>query len=381
MEKYYCLIFSLILIGVTCIHGSPQDNEFAEFEVADEQYSETTSNLNRHKIQRWWMSQHMRRVTRLKMKKILLFLRVRHDDDDNEFEVLEKKTELGEDVGGAASEKKSLDIKPLTFADIPAHFRSNWSSYQVEAIALVIILLYVINYLYGKSCNHAIAYNWFLENREQLEQHSHWSEMMAIQLRLATNFVRPKLDRVVHKVDLDKGEMDSFVLIFGNRKSVLRAVKDMADCVAEIAETIPSFVDAGTLQFLKKYEKYIEYFHFSDQYSGARVQDENYEESQHVCKSLLNFTFMMIERVRRYRLSKEGKPRQIRKDRQWRKCSSKPLICSDKRLLRPDVKKNTRAKTKVMEEEDPEKQKRLEKLEQKRDAKLRQPRMKQFKIK
>lgn len=34
-----------------------------------------------------------------------------------------------------------------------------------------------------------------------------------------------------------------------------------------------------------------------------------------------------------------------------------------------------------MEEEDPEKQKRLEKIEQKRDAKLRQPKMKQFKIK
>ena len=45
------------------------------------------------------------------------------------------------------------------------------------------------------------------------------------------NIVRPTLDRVVHKIDMDPGEMDSFVLIFGQRKSVLRAVKEMHDLV------------------------------------------------------------------------------------------------------------------------------------------------------
>lgn len=48
------------------------------------------------------------------------------------------------------------------------------------------------------------------------------------------NFFRPKSDRVIHKIDLERGEMDSFVLIFGNKKSVLRAVKDYEDLVSFI---------------------------------------------------------------------------------------------------------------------------------------------------
>ncbi|KAF7636903.1 hypothetical protein Mgra_00003643 [Meloidogyne graminicola] len=43
--------------------------------------------------------------------------------------------------------------------------------------------------------------------------------------------------------------------------------------------------------------------------------------------------------------------------------------------------KTRERKQKVMEEEDPGRQRRLEKLEQKRDAKAKQPRIKQFKIK
>lgn len=42
---------------------------------------------------------------------------------------------------------------------------------------------------------------------------------------------------------------------------------------AEIAETVPSILDSTVMQFLKKYEKYIDYFHISDQYSGARPQE------------------------------------------------------------------------------------------------------------
>lgn len=37
-------------------------------------------------------------------------------------------------------------------------------------MALIIISLYSLNYLYGKSKNHAIAYKWFSNNRERLEK-------------------------------------------------------------------------------------------------------------------------------------------------------------------------------------------------------------------
>lgn len=42
---------------------------------------------------------------------------------------------------------------------------------------------------------------------------------------------------------------------------------------AEIAESISSLLDPTTVQFLSKYEKYIDYIHISDQYSGAKLQE------------------------------------------------------------------------------------------------------------
>lgn len=46
------------------------------------------------------------------------------------------------------------------------------------------------------------------------------------------NLFQPKNDRVTHKITLDKNEIDTFVLIFGNRKSVSKTVKDMWDLVS-----------------------------------------------------------------------------------------------------------------------------------------------------
>lgn len=134
------------------------------------------------------------------------------------------------------------------------------------------ILIYLINYLVGKSKNHTVAYNWFVTNQKSLEQqfslvgddgttqepsgghliketdfsYSVWCtgragcKGMLTQLKLQkrqdllaslNNVFRPKLDRVVHRVDLDQGGMDSFVLIFGQQKSVVKVVKEMADLV------------------------------------------------------------------------------------------------------------------------------------------------------
>lgn len=220
----------------------------------------------------------------------------------------------------------------------------------MEAVALALIVIYVINYLYGKTRNHSIAVGWFEKNRPLLEQqfslvgddgisqeavgghlvkdtdasYSVWSSGragcsgMLTQLKLVKRqdlmsvvlqLVKPKSDRIVHKIELDKQEMDSFVIAFGQRKSVTKAAKELTDLVsdlyvwqgvalvlqstyaverkgtekyglspnctvyAEIAETVPAIVDSTVIQFLKKYEKYIDSFHISDQFSGPRPQE------------------------------------------------------------------------------------------------------------
>ena len=50
-------------------------------------------------------------------------------------------------------------------------------------------------------------------------------------LGLAIGIVRPQADRVTHKINLDRNEMDTFVLIFGQRKYVARTVREFTDLV------------------------------------------------------------------------------------------------------------------------------------------------------
>jgi hypothetical protein len=42
---------------------------------------------------------------------------------------------------------------------------------------------------------------------------------------------------------------------------------------SEIAEATASMIDSAIVSTLKKYEQYIEYIHFSDQYSGLKPSE------------------------------------------------------------------------------------------------------------
>ncbi|CAK5060831.1 unnamed protein product [Meloidogyne enterolobii] len=477
------LFFLLFFCHFQLIKTAPSfdDNEFAEFEIADEPHVSFANNDVKEEGQK---VDEVKEDVREAAKQTDPTEDFSFLADEDEFEQAEKDLEANQGEADTAG-KQGDTIKPLTFADVPSHFRSNWSSYQIESIALFVIIIYVINYLYGKTKNYSIALKWFSDNREKLEQQfalvgddgtsteemeghliretefsytvwstgrtgckgmltqikvyktcrrhfgflgkslvwekkeSGWvldgSKCLGIgfQLRkrqdllgILLNIIRPQPDRVVHKIDMDPNEMDSFVLIFGQRKSVLRAVKEMHDlsvyvtekknfeklqllpsfCVyAEVAEIVPAIIDSTTVHFLKRCEKYIEYVHISDQYSGAKQQDfilNSDNDDTSMDELLLNFTFYILERVKNYRLSKEGK---IRADRKRQNVQENFLKMTHQQRqeaaqIRREEKTRER-KQKVMEEEDPDRQRRLEKLEQKRDAKAKQPRIKQFKIK
>nr|CAD2169599.1 unnamed protein product [Meloidogyne enterolobii] len=464
MEYHQLLLFLLLFFcHFQLIKTAPSfdDNEFAEFEIADEEPQVSFANNDvkeEHKVDEIKADAVREAPKQTDPTEDFSFLA-----DEDEFEQAEKDLETNQGEADTAG-KQGDTIKPLTFADVPSHFRSNWSSYQIESIALFVIIIYVINYLYGKTKNYSIALKWFSDNREKLEQqfalvgddgtsteemeghliretefsYTVWSTgrtgckgmLTQIKLRkrqdllgIMLNIIRPQLDRVVHKIDMDPNEMDSFVLIFGQRKSVLRAVKEMHDlsvyvtekknfeklqllpsfCVyAEVAEIVPAIIDSTTVHFLKRCEKYIEYVHISDQYSGAKQQDgqnssklpethptlifsfilNSDNDDTSMDELLLNFTFYILERVKNYRLSKEGK---IRADRKRQNVQENFLKMTHQQRqeaaqIRREEKTRER-KQKVMEEEDPDRQRRLEKLEQKRDAKAKQPRIKQFKIK
>lgn len=111
---------------------------------------------------------------------------------------------------------------------------------------------------------------------------------------IVLNKFTPRTDRVVHRIELDPNEMDTFVLAFGLRKSLIKIFKDYPDLVsftaekkntgqyglpsnftvfAEISECVPAILDQTTCQFIKRYERFIDYFHFSDQYCGQKAPE------------------------------------------------------------------------------------------------------------
>ena len=140
----------------------------------------------------------------------------------------------------------------------------------------------MLNYLIGKQRNQSVANKWFAENIDTLSEQFAlvgddgvsenpgkvivketdcsfliWSsgrvgvQSMTSQLKLIKrqdvaglvyNYIQPKLDKVIHKVEMDKGEMDSVVIAFGNKKSVAKAFKELADLVSSFKIILFSIV-------------------------------------------------------------------------------------------------------------------------------------------
>uniref|UniRef100_A0A914R7Q2 PAT complex subunit CCDC47 n=1 Tax=Parascaris equorum TaxID=6256 RepID=A0A914R7Q2_PAREQ len=310
----------------------------------------------------------------------------------------------------------------------------------------------MINYVLGRSRNQAIAYSWFNDVANLLQQqftlvgddgtseepteghlvketdanYSIWCsgragcQGMLIQLKLqkrqdlisvVMGLVRARQDKAVIRIDVDPNEMDSFVLAFGKRKSFTKAVKEMTDLAnlfldiflymqskftverkgverfglpssmavfAEISEAATAIIDPAVQAVVRRYESAIDYFHFSDQYSGPKPPDNDAAETD----ALMRTVFYCLEKIRRYRLSREGKLKADKKRQSEQEAFLKTTHQARQEAAQARREEKTRKrKQRLLEEEDPEKQRRLEKLEMKRDSKMRQPKMKQLKVK
>ncbi|KAI6188403.1 Coiled-coil domain-containing protein 47 [Aphelenchoides besseyi] len=441
----------LFLVFTASIVGCSKD-DFSEFDTPED-FDAPTPSLESAKTPE--------STTPLAAKVDLIFDEdefLPYDGDESIEEPLTNEKPLGK-----SETKPETKINPLTFADIPTHFRSNWSSYQVESVMLALIVIYALNFIYGKTRNHALANNWYAYSHPILEQnfalvgddgtsqdasgghmmkdteysYSIWSsgrvgvQGMLSQLKLlkrqdlvgmTINRLNPRTDKIVHKVELDSNEMDAFVFAFGLRKTVSKVAKEYTDLIsfatekknvgqfglpssfaiyAEISECIPAIIDQSMLQFIKRYERFIDYFHFSDQYCGQKMPDETLtklpdttptlvfsfnlyesEQSTELQQTLLQFMFHTIERIRRYRLSREGKAKADKNRRAVEESFLKNTHQQRQEAAQARREEKTRErKQRLLEEEDPDKQRRLQKIEAKKDNKLKQPKLKQIRVK
>uniref|UniRef100_A0A0N5AWT5 PAT complex subunit CCDC47 n=1 Tax=Syphacia muris TaxID=451379 RepID=A0A0N5AWT5_9BILA len=461
------LLLSLALRFCSCephTHADVENNEFAEFEDISEgvvdNVAETSESFSSNSEASKTTEAHY-----------ACFISATGDDDD---EFIQDDEEFEQTVKTTKDSNEPKAPQRLKFADVPAHFRSNWSSYQVEALFLLMVGLYMVNYIAGRSRNQSLAYRWFADVSSMLQEQftivgddgtsdtpseGHLlketdsnivkeeliscvgyfearmcsgrvgCQSMLIQMKLVKRqdlismligLIRPTTDKAIIRIDLDYNEMDSFVFAFGQRKAVTKAVKEMLDLslfaverksperlnlptsmavYAEMSEAITTIVDPTVQQVLRKYEKSLDYCHISDQYSGlkpaegetyTRMPDTikaiifviNMSEDKNETKALMNTVFYCLEKVRRYRLSKDGKIKADKKRQSVHEAFMKTTHQARQEAAQARKEEKTRErKQRLLEEEDPGKQRKLEKAELKRESKLRLPKMKQLRMK
>ncbi|KAK6039277.1 hypothetical protein COOONC_23218 [Cooperia oncophora] len=149
---------------------------------------------------------------------------------------------------------------------------------------------------------------------------------------------------------------------------------------AEQSEATYAIFEPGVVAILRKYEKAIEHVHISDQ-----VQGETYTRLPEVVR-LVQFCLNLDECRDKDAHELPSFARAKQKADKRRREVEEAFIKTTHQLRQEAAQARREEKTRerkqrLLEEEDPEKQRRLEKLEMKREAKAKQPKMKQLKVK
>ncbi|KAK9308044.1 hypothetical protein QLX08_001778 [Tetragonisca angustula] len=284
------------------------------------------------------------------------------------------------------------------------------------------------------------------ENGLVKESQSHYSlycsgrvgcDSMLIELKLIkrqdlvavlAQLVRPQNDQAHIRVELAKDETDNFVLAIATKRTAMHLVRDMADIsvycpekrlgekfglpsgfyvMSEIAEAASAILDTRVLQAFSKFSPYIDYIYISDQFSGPKQQEDTTQltmpevkrvllvglnisikgritnaEGQEKLKLLLQLTFYLLDKLRRFKLSKEGKSKADKNRLRVEEAFLKTTHAARAEAAAQRREERRRAeKERMLQEEDPDKQRKWEEKEQRRLAKKRAPRMKQLKVK
>ncbi|XP_068932366.1 PAT complex subunit CCDC47 [Petaurus breviceps papuanus] len=384
--------------------------------------------------------------------------------DDEEFEGFEEKPDM--------SSSKSKD--PITIVDVPAHLQNSWESYYMEILMVTGLLAYIMNYIIGKNKNNRLAQAWFNTHRELLEsnftlvgddgtskeatstgklnqENEHiynlWCsgrvccEGMLIQLKflkrqdllnVLARMMRPTCDQVQIKVTMNDEDMDTYVFAVGTRRALVRLQKEMQDLcefcsdkpksgtkyglpdslaiLSEMGEVTEGMMDTKMVHFLTHYADKIESVHFSDQFSGPKVMQEEGQplklpdtkrtllftfnvpglgntspKDMEALLPLMNMVIYSIDKAKKFRLNREGRQKADKNRARVEENFLKLTHVQRQEAAQSRREEKKRAeKERIMNEEDPEKQRRLEEAALRREQKKlekKQLKMKQIKVK
>ncbi|XP_074659337.1 PAT complex subunit CCDC47-like [Tubulanus polymorphus] len=264
-------------------------------------------------------------------------------------------------------------------------------------------------------------------------------EGMLVELRLLkrqdlvntiARMMKPVSDQIMIKVTMDATDMDTFVMCLAQKKMAAKLQKEMNDLslfcpdikknsekyglssssyhiMAEIPEVTPAILDTTVCAVLNKFEGIVEYIHISDQFSGPKQTDDSgaptkmpeVEKVLQFCfnipkkgntnvkdmeemKPFLKLVFHCMDKVRRIKLTKEAKQRAERNRQKIEESYLKATHSTRQEAAQARREEKKRSeKEKMMNEEDPDKQRKWEDRENRREMKRKQPRMKMMKMK
>eukprot|EP00096_Caligus_rogercresseyi_P009377 TRINITY_DN3176_c0_g1_i1.p1 TRINITY_DN3176_c0_g1~~TRINITY_DN3176_c0_g1_i1.p1 ORF type:complete len:508 (-),score=185.70 TRINITY_DN3176_c0_g1_i1:895-2418(-) len=246
-----------------------------------------------------------------------------------------------------------------------------------------------------------------------------------------STLLKQSRDQLQIKVDVNPEDMDSFVFALAQRKTATRLSKEMNDIntycperrsvekygipsgyqlMSEIPEASASMLDSRLISLINKYPNAVDSIHFSDQYTGPKPSEDqspttfregrpviiftfnlllknnssnsSLEEAIEETKPLMQLVFYYMEKVKRFRLSKEAKSKANKNRSKVAEAFWKSIHALKAEKAQEERERRRRElKDRIREIEDPDKQRKLEDRENRRDRKKAAPKMKQLKLK
>ncbi|XP_002160445.1 PAT complex subunit CCDC47 isoform X1 [Hydra vulgaris] len=263
-----------------------------------------------------------------------------------------------------------------------------------------------------------------------------YCEGMLVELRLLkrhdivsiiSQMMRPRPEIVKITVYMDDEDMDNFVFSLLPKKQASKYHKDLQDLaffcgekksadryelpnfsiLSESGEVSDFVLSTQVCNVIKKYENCFESLHFSDQFVGQKKEDGDEEgtaklkkpkkvlifefkipgngrtrsEDMAATEGLVKMVLLMIDRVKGFRLSQQARLKSDKKRREVEQNFLKQQHSQRQEASQARREEKLRLeKERLMAEEDPEKQKRMEEIMSKRDAKKRGPKVKSMKV-
>ncbi|CAF2859841.1 unnamed protein product [Rotaria sp. Silwood2] len=430
------------------------------------------------------------------------------DDEDDDLMFDEEEFEVSDLFASPSSSSSSTP--DLKIAEVPANLTGNrWEAYHCEAIMIIALLIYLINFLIGRSKNARLATTLYSSQRDLLERNFSlvgdngqsrniestdeqinndiisnnmhkeseslyilWCsgqvsiESMLIEIRFIKRqclfnslaaLIKSINDMIIYTIDYSKDDMETFVFCLAKKRAAAKLHRDMNDLsqfcserknadkrrlsgnyqiLSEIGEVSTTMIDNRVADFIDKFPDALEYIHISDQYTGMKVQNDSQQSSSNsssnnsnvastngsttqqqdalnlsersvrrvlivafnliafndrslqvtaesIGSDYLRFVLHLADRVSSFRFtSKESKAKTVKNRQRIEEQFFKNVYQQRQEQAQQRREEKRRAeKEKIMQSDDPEKQRKWEEKEHKREMKRRQPKMKQMKIK